>query len=554
MQPDWLDFSFFLCLLVLQIYIVSVNHITPLHKTYLAFHSLMMLWPLCLFFLHIVPDQKIQWFLLNIAFVGLCFMGFGWLTFALALTRKINSLKRKTIYLAAVPAFICSVLVTTNPWHFLFTKPVNGGWTVHTYGPFFWVFVLSSMIYLMVAIILMVRTMSIVHDGNMKKQISLCLVGVLLLIMFSLLDVLFNNVLYPRFGIVPGLTSLGIFISVICFAIAIQKYDLLRIINIAQIDVINSMSTGMIVVDKDEVVRDLNNSAAKILPFQAGEIFDFKRFYDFSKAEGLTGKFLAEYAVCKLKNLQAELTLRGEQTWHVAINVAPVLDRKKIFLGRVITINDISELQGLVEKINEKNIMLSRQNQELLRIQEELSGANEKLEEMTITDVLTGCYNKRYLQQRLVNEMAVAHHYNNNLSIMLLDLDNFKLINDTYGHLSGDELLRGIVEVVQKNLRQTDILARFGGEEFVIYVPFTSKATAMVLAERIRLAVQDHTYGTIAGNLTATISIGLVNVETEIFRHSEKIGKEFLEQILLQADEALYQAKAKGRNCVVVAQ
>lgn len=193
-----------------------------------------------------------------------------------------------------------------------------------------------------------------------------------------------------------------------------------------------------------------------------------------------------------------------EKTGYVSITVSPVFDRRKCLLGRIITFNDVTELSVMIQKINEKNMTLKQQNKELLRFQEELYKANKRLEQMTITDALTGCYNKRYLLRQLVHEVSVVRRFKFPFSIILFDLDNFKLINDTLGHLAGDNVLRGVVDVIKQNLRGADILASFGGEEFIIYMPHTDRDGAVVFAERIRFMVENHYIRTSGADLRVT--------------------------------------------------
>lgn len=551
MQPDWIDSCLFLFLLLLFIYVLAVNNITILHKVYLAFHFLMMIWPFSHFLMHIVPGQRFQWVFLNLAFAGLCFLGLGWLIFSLVLTKKIDETKRLTLYLSAIPSILSAILVTTNPWHYLFTRPSDYGWTVRTYGPLFWVFAISGLFYLTLSTSLMQRTVKLLSDGNVKKQLSLCIRGILLLLFFSVFDVLLNVIIYPYTKvIVPGLTSLGIVISAICFVIAIYKYDLFRIINAAQREVIDSIDTGMIVLDRDETVLDINASATKFIKIQTGQIFDIRTLLDLSEGN-LKETFMKEYDAGKTKTLQTEIKQREGQIRHVSINVSPVTDDKSKFLGRIITFNDITEIHSLLDNIRDKNLILLEQNKELLMVQEELHKANQKLRQMAITDDLTNCYNRRYILGHMTDEIAVAFRYKIPFSIMILDIDEFKLINDTYGHLAGDDILRGVVIAVKKNLRRSDIVSRFGGEEFIIYAPHTDRPGALSLAEKIRVTVENHSTRISQYYINVTISIGLISFDDWSVEACPL--EKTLENLLTRADEALYKAKAKGRNCVVIA-
>ena len=120
--------------------------------------------------------------------------------------------------------------------------------------------------------------------------------------------------------------------------------------------------------------------------------------------------------------------------------------------------------------MNRQNEMLQERNHALDRIRQELSEANLKLEELALTDSLTHCYNRRYLTQQLTHEVITNVHYKTPFSLLLLDIDYFKAINDRYGHVIGDEVLYRTAQAVKKSIRETDILTRYGGEEFMIYL------------------------------------------------------------------------------------
>ncbi|NLI13847.1 MAG: diguanylate cyclase [Peptococcaceae bacterium] len=350
---------------------------------------------------------------------------------------------------------------------------------------------------------------------------------------------LLNVIVYPYTRvIVPGLTSLGIAVSAVCFVISIRKYDLFRIINAAQREVMDNIDTGIVVLDRDRLVLDINASAAKFLNIKPGQIFNASNVLE-----------IGELFNDKAKSLQTEIKRLDGQIRHVTVNVSPVTDDKDKFLGRIITFNDITEIQILLEQIRVNNFVLQKQNQELLAVQEELHKANQKLRQMSITDELTNCYNRRYMLGHMTDEIAVAFRYKIPFSIMILDIDRFKLINDTYGHLVGDDVLRGVVGAVKKNLRRSDVVSRFGGEEFIVYAPHTDRLGALSLAEKIRLTVENHTTRIYQYCLRVTISIGLISFNdwSAETRPVEKI----LEDLLTKADKALYRAKAKDATALL---
>lgn len=182
-------------------------------------------------------------------------------------------------------------------------------------------------------------------------------------------------------------------------------------------------------------------------------------------------------------------------------------------------------------------VMTSR----FIRLVQELDRAEGKLTELARRDALTGVYNRRYFLELAVREFQRSERYGLPLSLILLDVDNFKQINDTYGHAVGDEVLVNLAEILRSSLRGFDTLARYGGEEFVIMLPETSLVGAGNVAERIRRSVERAPADFFA---ELTISAGVSELK------QDTAG---LDDLLGQADRALYQAKEGGRNLVVLA-
>jgi diguanylate cyclase (GGDEF)-like protein len=165
------------------------------------------------------------------------------------------------------------------------------------------------------------------------------------------------------------------------------------------------------------------------------------------------------------------------------------------------------------------------------------------------TDVLTGWHNRRYLQTRLFEELARCRRERSSLTCLMIDVDHFKSVNDRFGHLAGDEVLRQLAQCISAEVRGSDVSARYGGEEFVVLLPGTGAAAGFVLAERIRAAVAAEPFVLpgVASPLPVTVSIG-------VSEHSPTPDELDLrvvgERLLALADVALYEAKAGGRNAV----
>jgi len=174
---------------------------------------------------------------------------------------------------------------------------------------------------------------------------------------------------------------------------------------------------------------------------------------------------------------------------------------------------------------------------------------NYALKQENITDSLMGIFNRRYLDRRLNDETERALNYSHPLSIFLIDIDHFKRVNDNYGHQVGDLVLQNIAQVIKHSLRESDVLARFGGEEFVVILPRTKGSTSYTLAERLRHVVEDFQLA-LPGepdsaplSINVTVSIGVAELNDQC---------KTCQCLIENADRSLYQAKRNGRNRVIM--
>lgn len=178
----------------------------------------------------------------------------------------------------------------------------------------------------------------------------------------------------------------------------------------------------------------------------------------------------------------------------------------------------------------------------LERARAELEETNRELRAISIRDALTGAYNRRYLDERLAEAFALALRQSQPLSVMICDVDDFKRINDTFSHAVGDEVLRVIAGILRGNVRQSDVVARFGGEEFVVLFPFATLEQAVAAGEKLCRLVMEHPWHTVHPALHVTLSAGVAAAH----------GQPNHEKLLSEADRKLYQAKRRGKNRVEV--
>ncbi len=207
---------------------------------------------------------------------------------------------------------------------------------------------------------------------------------------------------------------------------------------------------------------------------------------------------------------------------------------------------DVDELLARIragERIVELQEQLAAQRQHAVHLNAELTVLNARLERMARTDSLTDLPNRRSLLERLDLHWAESERYNRPLSCIMIDIDHFKRINDTYGHAAGDAVLQAVARNLQSAVRSVDLAARFGGEEFCIVCPETPLAGAANLAERIRMLIEEHRFGADEA-IPVTASLGVA---------SRRPAYASAEHLVSAADAMLYKAKGAGRNQVWLA-
>ncbi len=169
--------------------------------------------------------------------------------------------------------------------------------------------------------------------------------------------------------------------------------------------------------------------------------------------------------------------------------------------------------------------------------------ANTKLQELALRDGLTGLLNRRYWESCLEHEFARYQRYDNQVSLVMMDIDQFKKINDSFGHQAGEEVIRTAARLTEQLARETDFCGRYGGEEFAILLPDTSLEGAEQFAERLRESIERQQIEHQGTPLTFTVSVGVAGITPDIEKYQDLIER---------ADKALYRSKAEGRNRTTV--
>lgn len=210
-----------------------------------------------------------------------------------------------------------------------------------------------------------------------------------------------------------------------------------------------------------------------------------------------------------------------------------------------IPVTGLSEVSYLTQVFNHMVASLRHNRNELSTAYNALKKSNEELHQLSITDGLTGLYNRKHIMDLFHQEMTRSARYDSPLSLLMLDIDHFKKVNDTYGHQAGDAVLCRLAQSLMDTLRDCDYAGRYGGEEFLILLPDSDIHSAQVTAERIRKQMDNLQFYEDQAPFTVTVSIGVAGYPTNGRTTDDLLGC---------ADHALYQAKAEGRNRVVCAQ
>ena len=317
---------------------------------------------------------------------------------------------------------------------------------------------------------------------------------------------------------------------------------------------IASISEGLIVLDAAGVVTLWNDSAEQILEMTRTEVDGLRPINpEFAAVREDGTKFpqgsyplmaslrrgVAQHnVVMGLPRRSGPGGLPGEMLW-VSVNAKPLFRAEEAKPYAVVaTFADISERRRTAGQISRQMVQITEYAAVLEQQKGQLEDANRQLESLALHDSLTGLGNRRAFEQRLLQEMNQARRYGTALSLLLLDVDSFKAYNDSFGHPAGDEILRRLAAIIRGQGRETDFFARYGGEEFIVILPLTDAGGAMVLAERLRTAVEHAEWP----ERPVTASIGAATLLAEM---------EGEEALVSAADQALYAAKVAGRNCVL---
>lgn len=464
----------------------------------------------------------------GITYIGVVAVPGLFLTFALAFARYDSLLTKRFIGGLFIEPAITLLLVWTNKYHHLVflsvTYRTNSNFVQPHIIPGSWYQVNLAYSYLLLAAGLAAVGHEYLHcHPSVKKPYAIVLAAALFPWAGNILsEIAINKALFD-------ITPLLFGVSALFFTYAVFRDRFMDIISVARTHLIDSMSDGVMVLDMQDRILDFNPAMLKLVNQGAVPLLG-------SSASALLETWLGHnQSLLKDGKSCTELRLPNSPSRYLDVRVTPLLDKHQQMSGRLMVFRDVTD-RKIVEK------MLRHANDRLQGQLIEIGTLQSELRAQAIRDPLTNLFNRRYLDETLDRELARAAREHYPVCVIMLDLDHFKQVNDTYGHEAGDHVLKTLADTLVIRNRRGDFVCRYGGEEFVVVMPNIAVNIAYQRAEELRIALNSLaiSYGEFC--LSTTISIGIACYPS---------NGEGRESILRAADRAMYAAKKAGRNHIL---
>lgn len=471
------------------------------------------IWAICEAMILMKFDMNTRIFITKAQYIGITIVPPALLFYVFAYigSEKINKV-RYYIYLSIIPA-LTLLLAWTNEWHNLiwtrFWIDDTGPFPMlaNTHAPMFWFYAFYSYGLIAVSAVVIIKHF-IKSNVFFRKQLGV--------ILAAMAFPFCGNIIY-NFGLSPipnmDLTALAFNFTGLALAWGFFRYRLYDVIPIARDEVFKGLQDGVIVFDGDDQLIDFNPAAISIFDLhQVGLLIGRKASVVFEKYEALV-KHINQP---DRESLEVPVKSAGiNKTYDLKMNIFS--DHKGKTVGKILVFRDITARKEL----------------------------ESELQRLAETDALTGIRNRRCILEYGAKDFRKSKRYKRPMSVLMLDVDHFKRINDTYGHQTGDEVLKQITKSCQENLREPDVIGRVGGEEFMVVLPETDIRQATKVAERLRSKIEGLSLHAVDGALSFTISVGAAQITDSDKR---------LEDVIKRSDEALYVAKTRGRNIVIASE
>lgn len=453
---------------------------------------------------------------LKIEYFGIVALPVFWVILAVKYTGHGRRLTPFVYFLITIIPAITIVLVFTNNYHHLYYSKLE----INNEGPFplvaitkgIWYYITFGYNNIMILLgTVLFGSMMLRTTGAFRKQA--------LMMFISSLVPWIGYILY-LIDISPYGVDLSPFFLTITgplFALALFRFSMFDITPIARYIVFEEMRDPVIVLDASYRIADFNKSARNIFPKLNNDVIGT----DIDKLILENRKLTDQIYSSDADAVEVEMNVNGLDIFYTS-QVTQLLSSSKKEIGKIITLHDI-------------------------RTQKKMQ---QKLHNLATTDELTKLYNRRHFLKVSKSELIRSRRYKRPVSFLLIDLDHFKKVNDSYGHQAGDEILIQAARIFTETLRDNDVVARYGGEEFTALLPEIDEFGALQTADRLRENIAALTVSFNGNEIHITASIGISTCSNERYTTTED-DDILLEKLLSESDKALYKAKEEGRNKVV---
>jgi len=477
------------------------------------------------------PSLGAKHFWLKVENIGIVSVPVLWFFFTLQYTASDRWLTWPVIALFWIIPFVTLTLLFSERWFHLYyssTRPFSesGGPLVIGRGPWYSVQLIQSYLLDLIGIILL--AWRFIQYRNIYRKQSVSLLGAVLIPALINLFYQLAPSLVPSISIPIDLTPLSFTVTAALLGASIFGWRLFDLMPITRHKVLDYIPEMVVVVDPHDRVLDANKAAQEWLRKTLDEIVGQDPIDVFHGWTQLIYRFLTS------NETREEIQVPGDPPRTLELIVSELYNQSGVLEGRVIVAHDVTYHKWLENDMKYANEALIRQLEEIEQLRAEL-------EEQAIRDPLTNVYNRRYMAEFLDNEIARAEREKTPVSVVIMDMDNFKQFNDNYGHKCGDVVLQAFANFLIEHTRRGDVICRYGGEEFVILMPNAPLEIGYERAEAWRQDFSETAIDYEGMKFSTTFSAGVAT-----FPQHGLTG----DSILQAADKALYRSKNIGRNRV----
>ena len=467
---------------------------------------------------------KVFW--LNVMVVPVAIAPILFMTFILKFSGSPVWVTRRALTLLYAFSIVFILLQWTNSYHHLVLSSVQlveqDGFSALKIqrGPVYFVNLAIAYGTVTMGILTLVRE-ALRASHLYRNQYRLLLLGCIVPLAFSI----FSQLDYNALGNLDT-SPISFGITGVIFAFTTLRTHFMDLIPVARSHLIENMGDGVLVLDAQNRIADLNPAMEVLLAEQPQHLLGKCAFETFGGWVEKTSAIFGDF------ELKTEVRLPSMPSQILDLRMTPLYDKNDLINGRLLVFRDITERKEVEKRLRDANFRLKSQLIEIGILQ-------SQLREQAVRDSLTGLFNRRYLEETLDRELARAARESYPVSIIMIDIDHFKQINDTYGHEAGDIMLKALGGMLMTHSRRGDFACRYGGEEFLIVMPNMARSIVQERAAALRQSLKALMVRYGNHTLTATYSMGIA---------SYPANGDTRESFLRAADMAMYAAKNAGRD------